>query len=61
MRLRRAVLAPMILLLALLCACGGGNADNDLVLSLREPEKPVLRAYRVWGGRADAEELVIEP
>ena len=26
----------MILLLALLCACGGGNADNDLVLSLRE-------------------------
>ena len=26
----------MILLLALLCACGGGNEDNDLVLSLRE-------------------------
>ena len=38
--------------------------DRDgsyLVLSLREPGTPVLRSYRVWGGRADAEELVIEP
>ncbi len=31
-----------------------------LVLSLRQSAQPVLCAYRVWGGRADAEELVIE-
>ena len=37
--------------------------DRDgsyLVLSLAGSE-PVLRSYRVWGGRADEEELFIEP
>lgn len=37
--------------------------DRDgsyLVLSLNDPERPELRSYRVWGGRADPEQLVIE-
>lgn len=38
--------------------------DRDgsyLVLSLADPERPVLRSYRVWGGRADEETLCLEP
>ena len=40
-----------------------GSHDRNasyLVLSLQNPEKPVLRSYRVWGGKADEEELLIE-
>ena len=39
----------MILLLALLCACGGGNADNDLVLSLREG----FQKMDAWSGEME--------
>ena len=39
----------MILLLALLCACGGGNADNDLVLSLRED----VQNMDAWSGEME--------
>ena len=38
--------------------------DRDgsyLVLSLREADAPVLRSYRVWGGRADEEAITFEP
>ena len=38
--------------------------DRDgsyLVLSLKNPEEPVLCSYRVWGGRADREELLLVP
>ena len=39
----------MILLLALLCACGGGNADNELVLSLRED----VQNIDAWSGEME--------
>ena len=39
----------MILLLALLCACGGGNEDNDLVLSLRED----FQNMDAWSGEME--------
>ncbi len=39
----------MILLLALLCACGGGNADNELVLSLRED----FQNMDAWSGEME--------
>ncbi len=39
----------MILLLALLCACGGGNADNELVLSLRED----VQNMDAWSGEME--------
>ena len=39
----------MILLLALLCACGGGNADNDLALSLREG----FQKMDAWSGEME--------
>ena len=39
----------MILLLALLCACGGGNEDNDLVLSLRED----FQNMDAWAGEME--------
>ena len=38
--------------------------DRDgsyLVLSLKKPDAPELCSYRVWGGRADKEELRLVP
>ena len=38
--------------------------DRDgsyLVLSLKTPDAPELCSYRVWGGRADKEELLLVP
>ena len=38
--------------------------DRDgsyLVLSLKKPGEPLLCSYRVWGGRADKEELILVP
>lgn len=46
--MRRGFLAPMTLLLAALCACGGGTDDNDLVLSLRED----FQNMDTWSGQA---------
>ena len=47
--MRRGFLALTILLAVLLCACGGGNDDNDLVLELRED----FRKMEAWSGRMD--------
>lgn len=47
--MRRVILAPMTLLVALLCACGSGNDNNALVLSLRED----FQRMDTWSGQAD--------
>lgn len=47
--MRRGLLAPTIFLFLLLCACGGGNDDNDLVLSLRED----FQTMDTWSGSMD--------
>ena len=47
--MRRGLLALTMLLPAVLCACGGGNEDNGLVLELRED----FRNMEAWSGRMD--------
>ena len=47
--MRRGIIAPVILLPLLLCACGGENAENDLVLDLRED----FRTMDTWAGQMD--------
>ena len=47
--MRREIIAPVILLPLLLCACGGENAENDLVLDLRSD----FQTMDTWAGQMD--------
>ena len=47
--MRRGSLAPVILLPLLLCACGGENTENDLVLDLRSD----FQTMDTWAGQMD--------
>ena len=47
--MRRSCFAPVILLPLLLCACGGENTENDLVLDLRSD----FQTMDTWAGQMD--------